>query len=132
MADSNQIIQSFIAGAAITEFALVSLDTNGKVQITKIGTDKSCVGIAQRAASAGDPVDVVTFGLSRAVVGGAATITAATDPRLKSVTGTTGRVEVVASGDFAVCRMIPNINQKTAVAGDQIQVMFLGPVVVEP
>lgn len=132
MADSNQIIQSFIAGAAITEFALVSLDTNGKVQITGIGTDKSCVGIAQRAASAGDPVDVVTFGLSRAVVGGNATITAATDPRLKSVTGTTGRVELVAQGDFAVCRMIPNINQKTAVAGDQIQVMFLGPVVVEP
>ena len=130
MADSNQIIQSFIAGAAITEFALVSLDTNGKVQITEVGTDKTCVGIAQRAASTGDPVDVVTFGLSRAVAGGA--ITANTEPRLKSVTGTTGRVEVVATGDFAVCRMIPNINQKTAVAGDQIQVMFLGPVVVEP
>jgi hypothetical protein len=30
MADSNQIIQSFIAGAAITEFALVSLDAMAK------------------------------------------------------------------------------------------------------
>jgi len=130
MADSNQIIQSFIAGAAITEFALVSLDTNGKVQITEVGTDKTCVGIAQRAASAGDPVDVVTFGISRVIAGGS--ITANTEPRLKCVTGTTGRVEIVAAGDFAVCRMIPNINQKSAVAGDQIQVMFLGPIVVEP
>tara|TARA_R100001460_G_scaffold47300_1_gene85026 strand:+ start:348 stop:740 length:393 start_codon:yes stop_codon:yes gene_type:complete len=130
MADSNQIIQSFIAGAAITEFALVSLDANGKVQVTAIGTDKTCVGIAQRGASAGEPVDVVTFGLSRAIAGGA--ITANTEPRLKCVTAATGRVEPVASGDFAVCRMIPNINQKSAVAGDQIQVMFLGPVIVEP
>ena len=130
MADSNQIIQSFIAHEAITEFALVSLHTNGKVKITAAGTDKACVGIAQRAASAGDPVDVVTFGLSRVVAGGA--ITASTEPRLKCVTGTTGRVEIVATGDFAVCRMIPNINQKSAIAGDQIQVMFLGPIVVEP
>ena len=52
MADSNQIIQSFIAGATITEYALVSLDADGKVQVTAIGTDKTCVGIAQRAASA--------------------------------------------------------------------------------
>lgn len=129
MANTDNII-SFIAGAAITEFALVSLDANGKVQITAVGTDKTCVGIAQRAASAGDPVDVVTFGISRVIAGGA--ITANTEPRLKCVTGTTGRVEAVATGDFAVCRMIPNINQKSAVAGDQIQVMFLGPIVVEP
>ena len=130
MADSNQIIQSFIAHEAITEFALVSLHTNGKIKTTTVGTDKACVGIAQRAASAGDPVDVVTFGVSRAIAGGS--ITASTEPRLKSVTGTTGRVENVASGDFAVCRMIPNVNQTAASAGDQIQVMFLGPVIVEP
>ena len=130
MADSNQIIQSFIADEAITEFALVSLHTNGKIKIKTVGTDKTCVGIAQRAASAGDPVDVVTFGVSRAIAGGS--ITASTEPRLKSVTGTTGRVENVASGDFAVCRMIPNVNQTSASAGDQIQVMFLGPVIVEP
>tara|TARA_Y100001973_G_scaffold10555_1_gene14320 strand:+ start:10016 stop:10399 length:384 start_codon:yes stop_codon:yes gene_type:complete len=125
----NQVVQSFVAGGAITEFALVSLDAAGKVQITTVGTDKACVGIAQRAASAGETVDVVISGLSRAIAGGA--ITAATEPRLKSVTGATGKVEVVASGDFAVCRMIPNINQFTAADGDQILVMFVGPTIVE-
>ena len=123
-------IKSFIAGGAITEYALVSLDADGKVQETAIGTDKTCVGIAQRAAAAGEPVEVVIYGLSRAIAGN--NITANTEPRLKCVTAATGRLEAVASGDFAVCRMIPNINQKSAAAGDQILVMFHGPIVVEP
>ena len=129
---NNQTIQTFVAGGAITEFALVSLDAAnaGKVKITENGTEKACVGIAQRAATAGEAVEVVTYGLSRAIAGG--NITASTDPRLKAVTGATGKVETVASGDFAVCRMIPNINQTTAVNNDQILVMFVGPVVVEP
>ena len=123
-------IKSFIAGGAITEYALVSLDADGKVQVTAIGTDKTCVGIAQRAAAAGEPVEVVIYGLSRAIAGN--NITANAEPRLKCVTAATGRLEAVASGDFAVCRMIPNINQKSAAAGDQILVMFHGPIVVEP
>ena len=127
---NNQTIQTFIAGDTITEFALVSLDAAGKVQITQVGTDKKCIGIAQRAAAAGEAVEVVTSGLSRAIAGGPST--AATDPSLKAVPGTTGKVETVASGDFAVCRMIPNINQFTAADNDQILVMFVGPVVVEP
>jgi len=126
----NNTIQTFIAGGAITEFALVSLDGAGKVKITTVGTDKACVGIAQRAVASGDAVEVVTAGLSKVIAGGA--ITAATDPRLKAVTGTTGKVETVASGDFAVCRMISNTNQFTAADGDQILVMFVGPTVVEP
>ena len=125
----NNTIQTFIAGGAITEFALVSLDGAGKVQITTVGTDKACVGIAQRAVASGDAVEVVTAGLSKVIAGGA--ITAATDPRL-AVTGTTGKVETVATGDFAVCRMISNTNQFTAADGDQILVMFVGPTVVEP
>ena len=120
---NNQTIQTFVASGAITEFALVSLDTAGKVKITENGTEKACVGIAQRAAAAGEAVEVVTAGLSRAIAGG--NITASTDPRLKSVTGTTGKVETVASGDFAVCRMISNTNQFTAADNDQILVMFL-------
>ena len=129
MANTDNI-KSFIAGGAITEYALVSLDADGKVQVTAIGTDKTCVGIAQRAAAAGEPVEVVIYGLSRAIAGN--NITANTEPRLKWVTAATGRLEAVASGDFAVCRMIPNINQKSAAAGDQILVMFHGPIVVEP
>ena len=127
---TTENIKSFIAGGAITEYSLVSLDADGKVQVTAIGTDKTCVGIAQRAAAAGEPVEVVIYGLSRAIAGN--NITANTEPRLKCVTAATGRLEAVASGDFAVCRMIPNINQKSAAAGDQILVMFHGPIVVEP
>tara|TARA_R100000655_G_scaffold84881_1_gene124518 strand:+ start:577 stop:963 length:387 start_codon:yes stop_codon:yes gene_type:complete len=124
---TNQIIQSFIAGGTITEFQIVSVNAQGKVEVSTNGTDKNCVGIAQRGASAGDPVDVVVFGESRAIAGGA--ITASTDPRLKATTGG-GKVETVAAGDFAVCRMIPNINQTSAVSGDQITVLFVGPTIV--
>ena len=72
MADT-QIIQSFIAASAITEFALVSIDANGKVAVTTSGGDVACVGVAQRAASAGEAVDVVIHGLTRVIAGGAIT-----------------------------------------------------------
>lgn len=123
----NPEITSFIAGGTITEYQIVSVNAQGKVVVSTNGTDKNCVGIAQRGVSAGEAVDVVTFGITKAIAGGA--ITASTDPRLKATTGG-GKVETVAQGDFAVCRMIPNINQTTAADGDQITVLFVGPTIV--
>jgi hypothetical protein len=98
--------------------------------VTAIGDRQDLRRHCTACSSAGDPVDVVTFGLSRAMSPVLSLPT--TEPRLKCVTGPLVVLKPVASGDFAVCRMIPNINQKSAVAGDQIQVMFLGPIVVEP
>ena len=125
---STPITQTFIAAGTIREYRAVSVDGNGKVVESAIGTDKAIVGIAQRAVTAGEAVDVVISGLTRAIAGG--NITASTEPRLKVVTANGGKLENVAAGDFAVCRMIPNINQTTAVDNDQILVLFIGPTIV--
>jgi len=125
---STPITETFIASGTIREYRAVSIDGNGKVSESLIGTDKAIVGIAQRAVTAGDPVDVVISGKTRAIAGN--NITASTEPRLKVVTANGGKLEDVAAGDFAVCRMIPNTNQTSAVDNDQIWVLFIGPTIV--
>ena len=125
---STPITQTFIAAGTIREYRAVSIDGNGKVSESLVGTDKAIFGIAQRAVTAGEAVDVVISGLTRAIAG--KNITASSEPRLKVVTADGGKLENVAAGDFAVCRMIPNINQTTAVDNDQILVLFIGPTIV--
>ena len=122
------IVKTFIANGTITEYALVSVDTAGKVGITTAGTSVKVVGVAQRAASAGDVVDVLIFGETRVIAGG--TIDPNTEPRLAAVAAGTGKVEAVTSGKYPVCRMIPNVNQESAVANDQIVVLFTGPSII--
>ena len=58
---TQNIVESFVAAEAITEFALVSIDGNGKITITDAGTEIGCVGVAQRACSAGETVEVVVL-----------------------------------------------------------------------
>jgi hypothetical protein len=125
MADT-QIIQSFICGTAVTEFSLVSVDANGKIAITTAGDDVACVGVAQRAAGAGEAVDVVVHGLTRVIAGG--NIAPATEPRLSATTA--GKVIATASAKYPVARILPNINQSSAALNDQILVLFVGPTVV--
>ena len=120
---ATNIIQSFIAASAITEFALVSIDGNGKVAVTGAADDKKCVGVAQRAASAGEPVDVVISGVSRVIAGASITFTASL---VMAATG--GKVATHAtSGNYAIGRIIPNINQTSASANDQLSIVFTGP-----
>lgn len=120
---ATNIIQSFIAASAITEFALVSIDGNGKVAVTTAASDKACVGVAQRAASAGEAVDVVISGVSRVIAGASITFTAS----LVMAT-TAGNVATHASsGSYAIGRIIPNINQTSASANDQLSIVFTGP-----
>jgi hypothetical protein len=123
---ATNIIQSFIAASAITEFALVSIDGNGKVAVTTAGSDKACVGVAQRAASAGEAVDVVISGVSRVIAviaGGSITFTSS----LVMAT-TAGNVATHATtGNYAIGRIIPNINQTSAAANDQLSIVFTGP-----
>lgn len=120
---ATNIIQSFIAASAITEFALVSIDGNGKVAVTTAADDKKCVGVAQRAASAGEAVDVVISGVSRVIAGGSITFTSS----LVMAT-TSGNVATHAtSGNYAIGRIIPNINQTSAAANDQLSIVFTGP-----
>lgn len=124
----QNIVQSFVAAEAITEFALVSIDGNGKVGITDVGTDIGCVGVAQRACDAGDSVDVVVFGTTRVIA--SAALTFSTAPILTGAAN--GQVAAVTSSDYPVARILPNINQtSTAGAGEQLLVLFTGPSVVK-
>tara|TARA_R100001463_G_scaffold54788_1_gene105957 strand:+ start:456 stop:851 length:396 start_codon:yes stop_codon:yes gene_type:complete len=124
MANTDYYV-SFVAAEAITEYALVSVDVAGKITITDAATEDNCVGVAQRACNAGDTVEVIVYGCSRAIAGGniaPATMNllmATTDGKLVAFDGATSK--------YAVARMIPNINQVSASSGDQIKVVFTGP-----
>jgi hypothetical protein len=65
----NNIIKSFVAAEAITEFALVSVNTAGKIVITDAADDARCIGVAQRACNSGDSVEVLVQGTSRVIAG---------------------------------------------------------------
>lgn len=124
MANTDNMI-SFVAAEAITEFRLVSVDTDGKIELTDTSNVESCVGIAQRAASAGEAVDVIVSGISRAVAGNAIT------PGTTSLLMVDANAELVplvkGSGNFSVARILPNINHNAPADGDQIKVVFTGP-----
>ena len=125
MANTDNLL-SFVAAEAITEFALVSVNVDGKVAITDAATEDNCVGIAQRACSAGDSVEVKVLGKSRAIAGG--NIAPASMNLLMATTD--GKLIAFDAGtdNYAVARMLPNINQAAASSGDQINVIFTGPV----
>lgn len=122
---ANNIIVSFVAAEAITEFSLVSVDSDGKVNLTDAATENNCVGIAQRACSAGDAVEVLVSGTSRAIAGG--NIAPATMSLLMATTGGKLIAYDAAVDKYSVARIIPNINQTSASANDQILVVFNGP-----
>ena len=120
----NQIVTSFIAAEAITEFAIVSLDAAGKVVITDAATDDGAVGVAQRACNAGDSVDVVVHGLTKVIA--SETITFVDNPILSA--NTDGKVQATDTAtQYPICRVIPNTNQTSASAGEQLLVLFTGP-----
>jgi hypothetical protein len=125
MANTDNII-SFVAGEAITEFAIVSLNGDGKVVITDAATDDNVVGVAQRACASGEVVEVLIYGITRVIAGESLTFNST--PILAAITD--GKVQACEATDttfYPIARIIPNINQKTASAGDQIKVMFVGP-----
>lgn len=129
MANTDNII-SMIAAGTITEFAVVSLDTNGKAVVATAGTDFKVIGVAQRGASAGDAVDILVHGITRVIAGEA--ITFATTPILSATTA--GKVQAcITSGGSAdttfypIARALPNINQKVVADGEQFFALFTGP-----
>ena len=126
MANTDNMI-SMIAGGTITEFAVVSLDGNGKAVVTTAATDQNVIGVAQRAASAGDVVEILVHGITRVIASQA--ITFNTNSILAAAAS--GQVQPCAVGDttfFPIARVIPNINQKsTGGAGEQFKVYFFGP-----
>jgi len=116
----NQIIRSFICASAVTEFALVAIDSAGKVAVATTPTANTIIGVAQRAADAGDAVDVVIFGETRVIANGSLTLTSDT---VLSVT-TDGEVQAAASTHYPVGFTLPNVNQTSAAANEQILICF--------
>ena len=122
MANTDNII-SFIAAEAITEYALVSVDTAGKIVITTAANDTRCVGVAQRACSTGDSVEVKVSGLTRVIAGN----TIANSVSLVMATTAGKGLTHATSGNYSIGQIIPNINQVSSVANDQILINFTGP-----
>jgi len=119
----SNIIVSFVAAEAITEFALVSVNTAGKIVITDAATDARCVGIAQRACASGDAVEVLVQGVSRVIAGGTIANTVSL-----VMADTDGKVLTHATtGNYSIGQILPNINQTSASASDQILIKFTGP-----
>lgn len=122
MANTDNII-SFVAAEAITEYALVSVDTAGKIVITDAATDRRCVGIAQRACASGDSVEVKVNGISRVIAG--ATIANSVSLVMADTNGKV--ITHATTGNFSIGQIIPNINQVSSSAGDQVFMNFTGP-----
>lgn len=119
----NNIIKTFVASEAITEFALVSSTTDGKIAITDAATDARCIGVAQRACASGEVVEVLVQGESRVIAGGAIANTVSL-----VMADTDGNVVAHAtSGNYAIGQILPNVNQASASADDQILIKFTGP-----
>lgn len=122
---TNPNIISFVAAGAITEFAIVSMDNAGKIVVTTAATDNKVVGVAQRACSAGDSVEVLVHGITRVIASGAID---ETTPILSA--DTAGAVQPCEAADvtfYPVARFLPNINQIDVAANDQCFVYFFGP-----
>jgi hypothetical protein len=115
-----QIIKTFVCASAVTEFALVAIDSAGKIAVASAPTANTIIGVAQRAGNTGDVVDVIVFGETRVIAGGSLTLTSDT---VLSVT-TAGAVQAAASTHYPVGNTLPNINQLTASANDQIVILF--------
>jgi len=122
MANTDNII-SFVSAEAITEYALVSVNADGKIVITDAATDSRCVGVAQRACASGDSVEVKVQGLTRVVAGATIANTVSL-----VMADTDGKVVTHAtSGNYSIGQIMPNINQASSSASDQITIKLTAP-----
>ena len=122
---SNSIILSYVAASAITAYAVVSMDSAGKIAVTRVATDNKVVGVAQRACDAGDSVEVVVQGVTRVIASEAID---ETTPILSADTdGKLQPCEVTDTTFYPIARFLPNINQIDVAADEQFFVKFDGP-----
>ena len=120
----NNIIKTFVADGAITEFALVSTTNAGKAIVTTDRTDSRCIGVAQRACADGEVVDVLIQGESRVIVGAGGL--AASDTLVMATTAG-AVVPHGTSGSYSIGRILPTINQASSSANEQVLIKFTGP-----
>jgi|TARA_R100000479_G_C6354894_1_gene190715 hypothetical protein len=120
----NNIIKTFVADGAITEFALVSTTNAGKVTVTTARDDSRCIGVAQRACSDGEVVDVLIQGESRVIVGAGGL---AAGDTLVMATTAGAVVPHQTTGSYSIGQILPTINQASSSANEQVLIKFTGP-----
>ena len=128
MANTDNIL-SFVAAEAITEYAIVSLNSptnDGKIVITDAATDAKVVGVAQRACASGETVEVMIHGVTRVIASDTITFKSTPLPAA-AADGKVQPCEASETTFYQIARVLPNINQVSASAGDQIKVLFTGP-----
>ena len=126
MAEQN-IVKSYIAGDAITEFALVKLETDGDVVVAENTDGVNVIGVAQRAAASGDIVDVVVHGLTRAIVASAGIdlTSAVALPVQVDASGTIAANS--GTGEYGIGYLIPSKQNLALTSGEQVEIIFNGP-----
>lgn len=125
---TQNIVVSYVAASTISEFDLVKFDANGKIAQCGASDSSSAtiLGIAQRGGSAGDSIDVLVHGVSRAKLG-AITAFATGTSCLLTAAASGKLVNTSTTGDYIVARVLPNINSTASADNDQAQVLFVGP-----
>lgn len=119
--------ETFEAASTVTQYAVVKFDTAGKIAVATDPTSADTVGVALNGGDAGELITVQFYG-KVTVIAGATITNFATTPLLAVMAG--GKVQAAVSGDYPICQVHPNINQVSAVDGDQITVNFNKPAVV--
>ena len=128
---TQNIVKSFVCASTVSEFDLVKFDADGKIAQCGASDSSSAliVGIAQRGGAAGDSVDVLVFGVSRAKLGAITDFASGTSCLLTAAAS--GKlVNTSTTGDYIVARVLPNINSTAAADNDQAEVLFVGPSIV--
>ena len=125
MAEQN-IVKSYIAGGTITEFAFVKLATDGDVEVATSALTADVIGVAQRAASTGDIVDVVVHGLTRVIAG--ETIDLSSAVVLPVECGSAGKAfSNDTSGGYGLGYLLPSKQNLALADGEQVEIIFNGP-----
>ena len=125
----NSDIITLIAAESITALQAVKFDSDGKAALADGTTGELVDGIAQRSASAGDAVEVVIFGRTKAIAGDA--IEAGTDSLLMVEAATARLIPYDGSGggtQRSIARVIYSQNVTAYADGDEIEIIFTGSV----
>jgi len=114
--------KSYTAHSSLTKYQVVKIRTDGKIEPCASATSSSALGIVQRSAGAGELVDVVICGHTRALMGSSYTV--GTDTRLL-MAGTGAKLNKAQStGNIPIAEIVSQSSSLSYVDGDEIEVFF--------
>jgi hypothetical protein len=114
--------KSYTAHSSLTKYQVVQVRTDGKIEPCASATSSSALGIVQRSVSAGEMVDVVINGYTRALIGSSYTV--GTDTRLL-MAGTGAKLNKAQStGNIPIAEIVTQESSLSYVDGDEIEILF--------